>query len=97
MKTMKIKVVYLGVVRHKVGKKEEEYELAEGSSVRDLLSRIVEVHGELKGIINGEGESPVDPTLIATLNNSTINLKSGSKIKLRNGDVLTLMTVIGGG
>ena len=54
---------------------------------------MVEVHGELKGIINGGEESHVDPTLIATLNNSTINLNSGSEIKLRNGDVLTLTTV----
>lgn len=94
---MKIKVVYLGVVRHKVGKKEENYELAEGSLLKDLLSRIVEAHRELKRIMSGEGESPVDPTLIATLNGSTINLASGGEIRLKDGDVLTLMTVIGGG
>ncbi len=94
---MKIKVVYLGVVRHKVGKKEEEYELAEGSSLRDLLDRIVKAHEKLKDLVNYREENSVDPTLIVTLNDSTVNLTDRSEIKLKDGDVLTLMTVIGGG
>lgn len=94
---MRVKVIYLGVVRHKVGRKEEEYELAEGSSLKDLLSRIVENHGKLRGMVSGEGESPIDPTLIATLNGSTVNLVSEGGIKLKGGDVLALMTVISGG
>jgi len=94
---MRIKVVYLGVIRHKVGKKEEEYRLAEGSSLTNLLSKIIESHKELEKIVSDESESPVDPTLIATLNGSTINLTNKDEIKLKDGDILTLMTVISGG
>lgn len=94
---MKVKVVYLGVARHKAGLNEEDFELNEGSSLKELLAKIAEAHASLKELIGGLGESPADPTLIATLNGSAVNLANSSGFALKNGDVLTLMTVIGGG
>lgn len=97
MSHMRVKVVYLGVVRHKVGRKEEEYELSEGSSFKDLLTKIVEAHIALKDLAGSLNDSQIDPTLIATLNGFAVNLNSSRNIILKDGDTLTLMTVIGGG
>ncbi|MBS7606385.1 MAG: MoaD/ThiS family protein [Candidatus Bathyarchaeia archaeon] len=94
---MRVKVTYLGVVRHKVGINEEEFVLPEGSTLKDLFMKIADAHDALKDLIGGLSESPVDPTLIVTLNGLAINLTSISEITLKDGDVLALMTVIGGG
>ncbi|MEM2091901.1 MAG: MoaD/ThiS family protein [Candidatus Bathyarchaeia archaeon] len=94
---MRVKVIYLGVVRHKAGLNEEEFNLPEGSTVKDLITRVADSHRALRDLIGGIGESPTDPTLIATLNGSAINLSSSGRVTLKDGDVLALMTVIGGG
>lgn len=94
---MRVRVVYLGVARHKVGRDQDEYELVEGSPLKDLLTKIVERHSVLKDIIGGSGESPADPTLIVALNGAAINVAKNGDISLKDGDVLTLMTIIGGG
>ncbi|MBS7654383.1 MAG: MoaD/ThiS family protein [Candidatus Bathyarchaeia archaeon] len=94
---MKVKVEYLGLIRQKIGRKEEEYDLTEGSLLRDLLNSIVETHDALKSIIRIENESPIDPTLVVMLNGSSINPMSKKEIALKNGDIVTLMTPIGGG
>lgn len=94
---MRVKVIYLGVARHKVGKGEEEYNLSESASLKDLLAEIAESHKAIKDLISGVGENPVDPTLLITLNGSAVNLANIGRISLRDGDTLALMTVIGGG
>ncbi|MEM2341151.1 MAG: MoaD/ThiS family protein [Candidatus Bathyarchaeia archaeon] len=94
---MRVKVIYLGVVRHKVGRSEEEFELEDNAFLRDLILKIIGEHGALKDMVSSLGESPIDPTLIVTLNGLAVNLASGNNIKLKDGDTLALMTVIGGG
>jgi molybdopterin converting factor small subunit len=94
---MKVKVVYLGIIRQKIGWKEEEYDLVDGSLLTDLLSKIVEKHDVLKNIIRMENENPIDPTLVIMHNGLSINPTGKNEIVLKNGDVVTLMTPIGGG
>jgi len=94
---MKVKVTYLGVIRHKIGRNEEEFEIFEGASLKDLISKIIEAHSVLRDIMSSTSENLIDPTLIVTLNGLAVNLASGNNIKLKDGDALTLMTVIGGG
>jgi molybdopterin synthase sulfur carrier subunit len=94
---MKIKVVYLGVIRHKIGRSEEEFEIFEGASLKDLISKIVEAHSMLRDVVSSISENIIDPTLIVTLNGLAVNLTSGDDIKLKDGDTLALMTAIGGG
>lgn len=94
---MKVKVTYLGVLRYKTGKAEEEYELCEGSTLKDLLLRVAERYPSLKDIISGLGDSPADPTLIAALNGLAVRINESGSTMLEDGDTITLMTVIGGG
>lgn len=93
---MKIRVIYLGVIRSKVGRNEDEFELVEGSPLKDLLIKVTEKYPSLKDIIGGS-ESPVDPTLITALNGISIKVSESGNITLKDGDTVTLMTVIGGG
>jgi len=93
---MRVKILYLGLVRKKVGKNEEEYEIKDGSSLLDLLSRLSEAYsGNLKGIFSAEKESRLDPTFIVTVNGAIADPQRG--VNLKDGDTIALMTLIAGG
>lgn len=94
---MKVKVTYLGVIRYKIGRSDEEYEVREGTSIKDLLFRIADSHSQVKDLISSISDNSVDPTLIIALNGSTVNQANISRTHLKDGDIITLMTVIGGG
>lgn len=92
-----MKVIYLGTIRQKIGRKEEEYDLTEGSLLMNLLNNIAETHDALKSIIRMDDESLVDPTLVIMLNGLSISPTSKKEVALKDGDTVTLMTPIGGG
>ncbi len=95
---MQVKILYLGMVRTKVGKKEEEYEIREGSSLKDLLNTLAKTYGKgLGDFFNVDKESRLDPTFIVTVNGALVNLTGGPDIELRNEDTVALMTLISGG
>jgi len=95
---MRVKTVYLGLVRSKIGKTEEQYELAEGSSLADLLERLEEDYGDkIRPLLRTKGESRLDPTLITTVNGVLKNQSEGGNVSLKDGDVVTFMTLISGG
>lgn len=87
----------MGVVRHKTGRGEEEYNLPDKSSLKDFLMKVAERYPALKDIIYSLNENPADPTLIVALNGSSVKISEGDNIMLKDDDVITLMTVIGGG
>lgn len=94
---MRVRVIYLGVVRQKTGKTEEEYELADKSSLKDLLVKVSERYPLLKDIVGGLSEGHADPTLLVTLNEHSIKISESDNTILKDGDRVMLMTVIGGG
>ena len=95
---MRVKVVYLGLVRSKVGKREEEYEVETGSTLSDLLNGLAETYGEsLKSIFGADEENRLDPTFIATVNGRLRDPLRGGDVMLSTGDTVALMTLISGG
>lgn len=95
---MRVKIVYLGLVRSKVGKREEEYEVKDGSSLSDLLNSLAETYDDsLKSIFNADEENRLDPTFIATVNGSLTDPLRGGEVTLSPGDTVALMTLISGG
>ena len=96
---MRIKIVYLGLVRSRIGKNEEQYEVIEGSSLADLLKILIKNYGErLQSIFEERKESQrLDPTFIMTVNGVLKNPFQGDNITLKEGDIVTVMTLIGGG
>jgi MoaD family protein len=96
--TMRIKVTYLGLLRNKIGKREEQFEIKDGSSLSHLLKNLVETYGKgLDNIFSVEKESKLDPTFIVTVNGSLRDAFRGNDVKLKDGDAVALMTLISGG
>jgi len=91
---MLVKVQYLGLIRSKLGKIGEEFDLKEGASLSDLLNSLTEAYGELlKNVLDFKRESVLDPTFIVTVNG--VSRKPDAKLK--EGDMVSLMTLISGG
>ncbi len=68
---MQVKVQYLGMIRSKLGKKEEVVNLNIGASLsilldKRLLDKLVEIYG--KDLFNTWAENILDPTFIVTVN-----------------------------
>lgn len=95
---MIVKVLYLGVLRAKTGKTSEEYRLAEGASLSDLLEKLSSRYGKSLGdLLRADEKTKLDPTVIATVNGASKDLSQAKSIKLKEGDTVALMSVISGG
>jgi molybdopterin synthase sulfur carrier subunit len=95
---MRVKVQYLGVIRSKLGKIEEEVDIKEGASISDLLSRLTKTYGEnLKSLFDEDEKNVLDPSYIVTINGFLIGRLRGMKTRLKEGDRIALMTLISGG
>jgi molybdopterin converting factor small subunit len=95
---MRIKIVYLGLVRNRIGKNEEQCEVADDSSLDDLLKLLAKNYGEkLHFLFEAKNESRLDPTFITTVNGILRDPLRGSGVTLKDGDVVTFMTLISGG
>ncbi len=91
---MQVKVQYLGLIRSKTEKKSEKVNLKEGALLSDLLNKLVEVYGEaIKNLFADEGKNVLDPNFIVTVNGKSLPTDT----KLKEGDTVSLMTVISGG
>lgn len=95
---MLINIHYLGLIRHKTDKKQEEFQLKDGSSLADLFDLLAEIYGKnLEGYFQNTGESRLDPTFVVTVNGKLIEPIRGAEIKLKDKDTIALMTLISGG
>jgi len=95
---MRIKIVYLGLVRNTIGKNEEQYEVLDGSSLADLFEILVKNYGEkLQSVFGERKESRLDPTFITTVNGILKDPLRGNNVILKEGDIVTFMTLISGG
>jgi molybdopterin converting factor small subunit len=95
---MRVKVVYLGLVRSRIGKDEEQCEVANGSSLADLIKILAENYGErLQSIVGERRESRLDPTFITTVNGILKDPLQANNVSLKDGDIVTFMTLISGG
>lgn len=95
---MRVKVQYLGVIRIKVGKTEEEVDINKGASLSDLLNRLTKTYGEnLKNLFDEDEKNVLDPSYIVTINGVLIGRLHGMKTRLKEGDRIALMTLISGG
>jgi len=95
---MKVKVLYLGVLRSKIGKNSEEFRISENSSLHDLLETLSSKYGEsLRRIFKANEKSKLDPSIIATINGVSKDMSKAKNVKLKDGDTVALMSIISGG
>lgn len=91
---MRVKLRYLGLVRNRLGKQEEEMELKEGAFLSELLDKLTENYGEkLKSLLGSDRESRLDPSLVITVN----GISRTTDLRLQEGDRVAIMTLISGG
>jgi molybdopterin synthase sulfur carrier subunit len=96
---LKVTIDYLGSIRQTLGLKQaEQIELADDSSVSDLLSLLAEKHGEQfqKTVYEPKGLD-LKPFYILSLNGLLLNQLNGIETKLKDGDRVILMPVVSGG
>lgn len=95
---MRVKVQYLGLIRSRLGKREEEVYVKEGSFLSDLLNKLTKKYGEsLKSIFDEDEKNVLDPSFIVTINGVLIGQLRGMRTRLKRGDRIALMTLISGG
>ncbi|AEO14022.1 ubiquitin-like small modifier protein 1 [Thermococcus sp. AM4] len=88
---MKVTVRYFARYRSLVGKGEEEVELPEGATVRDLIEKIKELHPVLRNEVFAEDDD------LADVNVS----RNGRYVRfdetLRDGDIVAIFPPVSGG
>jgi MoaD family protein len=96
---LKVKVEYLGHIKNMLEtRREEEVEIQDESSIRDLLVMLSEKHGEsFKNAVYEPSGKDIKPNFIATVNGYLLNQLDGVKTKLKDGDRVVLMPIVSGG
>ena len=95
---MWINILYLGLARDKIGKKTEEYEVKDGTTLADLLCLLSAKYGNIvEGVFDMTKESRLDPSFVVTVNRKTVDLVKDKCLELKEKDTVAFMTLIGGG
>jgi molybdopterin converting factor small subunit len=92
---MRVAVNYLAQVKQAAGCASEAVELDGGSSLRELVRRLAERHGEpLRGLLLGPTGSPHD-SLLLFVGDEQVRWEAARA--LRDGDVVTVLAPMAGG
>jgi molybdopterin synthase sulfur carrier subunit len=96
---LKVKVEYLGHIKNTVtSRREEEVEVADNSTVSDLLVTLSEKHGDsFRKAVFEAGGTDVKSNFVATVNGYLLNQLNGVETKLKDGDHVILMPIVSGG
>lgn len=96
---LKVKVEFLGHIKNILeSRREEDVEVEEGSSVRDLLALLIDKYGEsFEAAVYEVGSKDIKSNFIATVNGYLLNQLNGVETKLENGDHVVLMPIVSGG
>jgi MoaD family protein len=96
---LKVTIEYLGYIKQSLGLTQaENLEIKTNASVRDLLIRLAEKHGEpFKKAVYHPEDKELQPHHILAINGLMVNLLNGLDTKLKDGDRVTIMPVVTGG
>lgn len=95
---MKVNVKYFATLREITGKREEQVELEEDSTMGDLLKRLIDIHGPaFKTYVVEEATGSPKGHLLFLIDGVSINSIGGLNAKLSENSVVALMPPVGGG
>jgi len=95
---LKVNVKYFATLREITGKREEQVELREDSTMGDLLNRLVELHGSgFKNYVMEEATGAPKGHLLFLIDGTSINSLKGVSTRLTEGCVVAMMPPVGGG
>lgn len=94
---MKVTVRYFTVLREMIGKRAEEIDAKENSTVKDVLSFLIGKYGKEFGRQISSGREHKGLKLLFLIDGQNIEKLDGMKTKLQNGSVLTIVPPVAGG
>ncbi len=95
---MWVNILYLGLARDKIGKKTEQIEVKDGTTLADLIRLLSAKYGNIvQGVFDVTRESRLDPSFVVTINRKTVDLVKEKCLELKEKDTVAFMTLIGGG
>lgn len=93
---MKVKIEYFSVVREIVGTRAEEVDVREGATVGELLSALVERHGDEFGDRVLEG-GRLRELIHVLLDGRDVRTMKGLETPLTEGGTVSIFPPVGGG
>jgi MoaD family protein len=95
---VKVTIEYLGFIRNMLSKRTEELELREGTSLKELLSKLSERYGaDFKKQVYEPGQKDVKYGFVVTVNGVLMDQLNGVETQLKSGDHVILMSLMSGG
>jgi len=95
---MMVKVHYVGLVRSATNTGQDEIELEDGASLSQLLDKLAGTYGKpFKRDIYEPGMHELKVNFVATVNGLLMDQLNGVGTRLKNGDNITLMSLMTGG
>lgn len=96
--TSEVTVKFFTILRENLGKKEDVVELADDSTMEDLLRELSEKHGDkfVHYVYDGKTKSP-KAYLQFLVDSTSIGALQGLKTKLKDGNVVAIIPPVGGG
>ena len=86
-----VKVSYLGLVRNVIGCREEEIEIGPGTTVGDLLKRLIEKHGDPFRVSVFKSQDQLRRTALVCVNDRDIDQLGGFDTRLESGEELSVV------
>lgn len=90
-------VKYYATLRSAIGLKHEQFKLEDGSTIKDLLDEMVKVHPKVKDILFDANGGLMSHIHFFINEKSQIDQDAMLKIKLKDGDIVSVFPSIGGG
>jgi molybdopterin converting factor small subunit len=95
---MRVKVHYVGLVRSATNTGQDEIELEDGASMSKLLDKLAGKYGTpFEKDIYEPGMQELKLNFVATVNGLFMDQLNGVGTQLKNGDNITLMSLMTGG
>lgn len=95
---MKVRVHYLGPVRVRLNKKEEEINVPEKTSLLDLLRNLSDTYGEwFRREVLEDDEKNIRQGMVITVNGIALGQLGGLAARLKEGDEVMLLPFFAGG
>jgi len=95
---MKVKVEYLGFIKNMIKKRNDEFELSEGTLLSELLNQLTKIYGApFQKEVFEPGLKDVKTGFVVTVNGVLTGQLHGVETKLNDGDHVILMSLMSGG
>ena len=95
---MRVKVHYISLVKSFTKTSQDEFDLTEGSSLRDVLQQVSVKYGKPFTVeVYDPERNEMKPTFVTMVNGIHMDQLAGIKTPLKDGDNVILMSLMTGG